>query len=660
MELFKPFKIKNLELKNRIVMPPMRTNLATAEDKMVTQRLVDHYVERAKGGVGLIIVEHAEIHPKTAVHKAWKPLYIGEDKRISQLKKIVDAVHDNGSKVGIQLLHWGRLFPKELLGYDAVAPSPIPASVFYNIGVPVFNPVPKELNADEIHTIARQFALGAKRAKDAGFDMVEMHFGHGYLVHLFFSSYTNKRTDEYGGKVENRVRFACEILKLTKGEVGNDFPVGVRISGDEFIKGGMKIDETKVIAGLLEKAGADIIHVSAGAYPSDGELTLVEATATPPMSFPRGCFVHLAKEIKKNVSVPVIAVGRINDPLLAEKILVEKKADLVSIGRGLFADPQLPNKAASGRFDDIRKCLGCNRCIDALMRFDDPEHYVKCSVNAAFGRESEYQILPVDNPRNILVVGGGPAGMEAARVAAMRGHKVCLHDANDHMGGMLNLAVVPPHKDEINNLTVFITSQLSTLGVEVVLNSLVTSETVEQVAPDGIIVATGASPSVPDIPGYYQSKVIQALDILSGKEKIEGRTVVVIGGGLIGCETAEYLSKKGNNIHLIEMQKYIACDVGQNVRPFLMKRLYQSKNMNVLTKAQVSEIASEGVKIFKNGEEQFIEADFVVAATGLVSNNSLVKALKQKNLNVLTAGDCIEPRRIMDAVHEGYMAGLTI
>jgi len=660
VELFKPFKIKNLELKNRIVMPPMRTNLATAEDEMVTQRLIDHYVERAKGGVGLIIVEHAEILPKRAVNKAWKPLYIGEDKRIAQLKKIVDAVHDCGAKVGIQLLHWGRLFPKELLGHDAVAPSPIPASVFYNIGGPVLNPVPKELCVDEIHLLAQQFAQGAKRAKDAGFDMVEMHFGHGYLVHLFFSPYTNKRTDEYGGEIENRVRFACEILQLTRAEVGNDFPISARISGDEYIKGGMKIDETKRIAGFLEKAGADMIHVSAGAYPSDGEMTLVEATATPPMSFPRGCFAHLAEEIKKHVSVPVIAVGRINDPVLAEKILVEEKADLISIGRGLFADPQLANKAASGRLDEIRKCLACNRCIDALMKFNDPELYVKCSTNASSGRERDYRIMQVDQPGNILIIGGGPAGMEAARVAAMRGHKVCLHDANNHLGGLLNWAVIPPHKGEINNLIEFLSTQLSKLGVEIVLNSRVTPEIVDQISPDAIVVASGAVPIEPEIPGYDKNKVIQALDVLSGEKDVENRTVVIIGGGLIGCETAEYLCKKNKHVYLIEMQKHIACDVGQNVRPFLIKRLYQHENIHILTKSRVNEITSKGVIVDKKGEEHFIDADVIVAAIGLEPNNSLIEELKQKYPNVLTAGDCVKPRRIMDAIHEGYIAGLSL
>jgi 2,4-dienoyl-CoA reductase-like NADH-dependent reductase (Old Yellow Enzyme family)/thioredoxin reductase len=660
VELFKPFKVKNLELKNRIVMPPMRTNLATAEDEMVTQRLIDHYVERAKGGVGLIIVEHAEILPKRAVNKAWKPLYIGDDKRIAQLKKITDAVHDHGANVGIQLLHWGRLFPKELLGHDAVAPSPIPASVFYNIGGPVLNPVPQELRVEEIHLLAQQFAQGAKRAKDAGFDMVEMHFGHGYLVHLFFSPYTNKRTDEYGGKIENRVRFAREILELTRAEVGNDFPISVRISGDEYIKSGMKLEETKVIAGLLEAAGADMIHVSAGAYPSDGELALVEATATPPMSFPRGCFVHLAEEIKKHVSVPVIAVGRINDPVLAEKILVEKKADLISIGRGLFADPQLPNKAASGRLEEIRKCLACNRCIDALMKFNDPELYVKCSINASSGKERDYRIMPVDQPGNVLVVGGGPAGMEAARVAAMRGHMVCLHDANNQLGGLLNWAVIPPHKGEINNLIEFLSTQLSKLGVEIVLNSRVTPEIVDQIRPDAVVVASGAVPIEPEIPGYDQNKNIQALDVLSGKQDVESKTVVIIGGGLIGCETAEYLCKKNKHVYLIEMQKHIACDVGQNVRPFLIKRLYQHENIHILTTSRVSGITSKGVSLDKKGKEHFIDADVIVAAIGLSPNNSLIHALKQKHPNVFAAGDCVKPRRIMDAIHEGYLAGLSL
>ena len=657
-KLFTPFKIRDIEVKNRIVMPPMRTDLASVNDNMVTERLIDYYVERAKGGVGLIIVEHAEILPLVERAKAWKPLYIGEDKRIPQLKRLVDAIHEHGTKVAIQLLHWGRVFPREVTGHKAVAPSAIPASSFYHLDTQVLDVLPKELSIEEINDLVENFADGARRAKEAGFDLAELHFGHGYLVHLFFSPYTNKRTDKYGGDIEGRTRFACEILKRVKEKVGENYPVSVRISGDELLEGGLTLEETKIIAQILEDAGADIIHVSAGAYPSQGDNHLVWATSTPPMAFPRGCFAHLAEGIKKAVNVPVIAAGRINDPELAEKFLIEGKADLVSMGRALYADPELPRKAAEGRLEDIRPCIACNRCIDYLMTFIDPASYVKCSVNAASGKEKEYRIKPAGSPKRVLVVGGGPAGMEAARVAALRGHKVFLHEKSNKLGGALNLAIMPPHKEEIKNFINYLSRQITKLRVEVILESVVTFELVNQIKPDAVILATGAVPVIPEVPGVERDNVVTALDVLAGKKEVKDK-VVIIGGGLIGCETAEFLAEEGKDVWIVEMLKSIANDVGQNVRPFLVQRLFK-KGVKVLTKGRVEEILDKGVSINKEDKKQIIEADTIVLAVGMISDQKLFAELENKVPEVYLAGDCVNPRRILEAVHEGFNLGFKV
>ena len=657
-KLFKPIALKGLELKNRIVMPPMRTDLAAPSDDMITERLVDYYAQRAKGGVGLIIVEHAEVLPRTSRAKGWKPLYIGEDKRISQLKVLADTIHQHGAKAGIQLLHWGRLFSTEVTGVSSVAPSSIPVAIFYKSDSSAPPNLPKELTPKEIEELVDIFAEAALRAKKAGFDMVEMHFGHGYLVHEFFSPYTNKRTDEYGQDANGRAKFACAILKRTREMVG-DFPISVRISGDEYIKGGMTLDDAKIIAPMLEEAGADFIHVSAGTYPSEGDAGLLKATSTPAMIFPRGCFVHLAEGIKKVVNIPVIAVGRINDPELADEILTQGKADLISMGRALIGDPELPKKAEEGRLDEIRRCIGCNRCIDSLMAFVDPSNYVKCSVNAASGNEKKYRIKPVDNPKKVLVVGGGPAGMEAARIAALRGHNVMLHDKAGKLGGALNLAVTPPHKDEIQNLIDFLSVQVAKLNIDITLNSLVTPEIIEKIKPDAIIIAAGAELLIPEIPGLKQDNVTNAYDVLAKIKKPKGK-IIIIGGGLIGCETADFLSTGANEVTIVEMRKKIAFDVGKNSRPFLLQRLYQKK-IKMLTSSPVKEITADGVLLTdKDGNEQTIKADAVVLATGLKSNKKLLNELQKSSADIYTAGDCIEPRRILDAIHEGFNVGFNV
>ena len=656
-KLFKPISLKGLSLKNRIVMPPMRTDLAFLNEDMITDRLINYYAERAKGGAGLIIVEHAEILPLTHRAKGWKPLYAGEDKMIPQLKILADVIHQHGARAGIQLIHWGRLFSTDVTGAEAVAPSPIPVGIFYTSDSSKRPELPKELTVKEIEKLIDIFADAVQRVQKAGFDMVELHFGHGYLVHQFFSPYTNKRTDEYGGTIEGRTKFGCAILQRVKEKSGDDFPVSVRISGDEYLKGGMTLHETQIIAQTLEKAGADFIHVSAGTYPSDGDTALLKATSTPPMSFPRGCFVHLAEGIKKVVNIPVIAVGRINDPDLADEILIQGKADLVSIGRGLISDPELPQKAMTGKSDEIRKCIGCNCCIDSLMSYINPLNYVKCSVNAASGNEKECLIKPANKVQKVLIIGGGPAGMEAARIAALRGHTVTLHDKAEQLGGTLNLAVIPPHKNEIQNLIDFLSTQVTKLNIEVKLNSLVTSELVDEIKPDIIIIASGASPVPSVIPGSDRNNVITFCDVLLDREIPEGK-VIIIGGGLIGCETAEFLSNKGWNVCIVEALKSIASDVGQNNRPFLLQRLYQKK-IKILTQSAVKEIFEDSVLITdKDGNQQTINGDTMVLATGLKSDQKLFKKLKSRcSADIYTAGDCIKPRRIRDAIYEGFNIG---
>ncbi|MEM3726324.1 MAG: NADH:flavin oxidoreductase, partial [Candidatus Bathyarchaeia archaeon] len=396
-KLFEPFQIGTMKLKNRIVMPPMGTNFSN-EDGTVTQRLTNYHVERAKGGVGLIIVEGAYVEPRGK--GSIKQLGVDHDNKIPGLRDLVTAVKANGAKVALQLFHGGRQSHSSIIGTQPVSASEVPCRLT--------GETPRALTTSEIEELVEVFAEAARRVKEAGFDAVEIHGAHGYLINQFLSPLTNKRTDKYGGDVKKRARFLLEILERIREKVGESYPVLCRINGDDYIEGGIKLEEAKIIAKMLEDGGVDALHISGGIYDSPIPVT------TAPMALPHGVMVHLAAGIKKVVNVPVIAVGRLDDPKLAEEILQQGKADLVSMGRALLADPYLPKKIADGALDEINPCIACDECIGRLFFNED----IACTVNAALGREEEYRIEKAKVRKRVLVVGGGPAGMEAARVSA--------------------------------------------------------------------------------------------------------------------------------------------------------------------------------------------------------------------------------------------------
>jgi len=628
-KLFEPIKIGTMKLKNRIVMPPMGTNFST-EDGYASKRLIDYHVERAKGGVGLIIVEGAYVEPRG--RGSVRQLAVDNDNKISGLKKLATAIQTNGAKAALQLFHGGRQSLSSIIGTQPVSAS----EVFCKLT----RETPRALTVKEIQDVVEAFAEAARRTKAAGFDAVEIHGAHGYLINQFLSPLTNKRTDEYGGDVKGRTRFLLEILGRIRDKVGSDYPILCRINGDDYIEGGLTLEETKKIAQMLEAAGVDALHISGGIFDSP-------VPTTAPMALPRGNMVHLAAGIKKVVKVPVIAVGRINDPELAEKILQEGKADLISMGRALLADPELPKKAATGELDDIRKCTACNECITRIV-FDKE---IACSVNAALGREAEYRIRKAKVPRKVLIVGGGPAGMEAARVSALRGHKVVLYEESDRLGGQLNLAVVPPHKEEMKSVTAYLGSQIRKLGVKVVLGEEVTPLLVKKIKPDVVFVATGSVPTIPEIPGVKGEKVVTANDVLAGKASVRER-VVVVGGGMIGAETAEFLAEGGKKVTILEMLRRIGVDMVPTVIMLLYQRL-KKLGVAMITNAKVEEITEDGVVYEKDGEKQTVEADSVVLAVGSKPNISLMKALEGKVSELYAIGNAKELGNVLEAVHEG-------
>lgn len=627
-KLFEPFKIGTMELKNRIVMPPMGTNFS-AEDGSVTKRLKNYHVERAKGGVGLIIVEGTYVEPRG--RGSVRQLAVDHDNKIPGLRELTTAVRANGAKIALQLIHGGRQSLSSVIGTQPVSAS----EVFCRLT----GETPRALSVQEIRDVVEAFAEAARRAKEAGFDAIEIHGAHGYLINQFLSPLTNKRTDQYGGDVKGRARFLLEILERVRKKVGSGYPVLCRINGDDYIEGGITLEEAKATAKMLEADGVDALDISAGIYDSPVPVT------TAPMALPRGNLVHLAAEIKQVVGVPVIAAGRINDPELAEEILRQGKADLVSMGRALLADPYLPKKAAAGALDEINRCTACDECISRLVFNEE----IACSVNAALGREEEYRIKKAGVPKRVLVVGGGPAGMEAARVSALRGHEVVLYEKSERLGGQLNLAAVPPHKEEIKNVTAYLEPQIRKLGVKIMLGKEVTPTLVQKIKPDVVFIATGSVPLLPENLGG--DNVLTANDVLAGVASVGGK-VVVVGGGMVGAETAEFLAERGKKVTILEMLGRIGVDMVPMVIMLLYRRL-KELGVVMITNAKVKEIKGNSVVYEKDEKKQTIEADSVVLAMGSKPNIALMKMLEGRVPKLYAIGDAKEPSNVLNAIHEG-------
>lgn len=631
-KLLEPTKIGVMELRNKIVMPPMGTNLG-AVDGSVTDYYINYNAERAKGGVGLQIMGVVAIDPLAIPAPCVPRIY--HDKFIVGLSRVTRAVHEYGGKCAAQLHHAGRQTYSSLIGEQIVAPSAIPCKLV--------GEVPRELTINEIEGLVEAFGDGALRAKMAGFDAVEFHGAHGYLICQFLSPYSNKRTDKYGGDLDGRMQFALEVVKRAKEKAGADFPMIFRMSGDEYVEGGLTLKETKKIAQRLEKTGLDAIHVSAGNYDS-----MLVGKIIAPMYLPHGGLVHLAEAIKKVVNVPVIAVGSI-DPKMAEGIIREGKADLVSMGRALIADPELPKKLAEGRKEDICRCIRCNEgCVGRVLSYQP----ISCSINASVGREKEYEIRPALKPKKVVVAGGGPGGMETARVAALRGHEATLFEKEGELGGHMRESTVPAFKQDIKPFREWLSTQVKKLGVKVELGKEVTSKVIAEMRPDVVVVATGSTPLVPKIPGIEKPIVATATDVLLGKAEVADE-VVVAGGGLVGCETSLFLAEKGKQVTMVEMLPDIAIDV-EMISKFTLIELLTEKGVKWLTNTKIEEVTDEGVvTIDRNLRSQTIKGDTVVLAMGFKSNRGLYKALQGKVKELYSIGDCVEPRKIIHAIHEG-------
>ena len=652
--LFDPITVGALHLKNRIIMPAIASNLSM--DGRVSQELIDYYVTRAEGGVSMIIaLTVCVVDMKVNIVNAEGCSSIDapsifDDSFLDDLRRLAEPIKMAGAKAGIQLVHMGSQGLPSSLGSELLAPSPIPC--------PIYKDIPRELSIDEIRYLVNQFAEAALRARDAGFDIVEFHGAHGYLISEFLSKYSNRREDAYGGSPENMARFACEIISSTRKRMGPDFALGIRINGEDFVPGGTTIEDAKAMAPYLEQSGVDYISVSGGMYGS------MPATV-PPMMDTRGCFVPMAKEIKKVVTVPVITAGRINNPVLAEEILQKGWADIIGMGRALIADPQLPKKAQKGDVRNIRKCIACNQgCIDKINKtilpgkYDGQDASLTCMVNPRVGKEGVLLIRPADEKKRVLVAGGGPAGMEAARVAAKRGHEVVLMEKSDRLGGQLNLAAKVPFKEEVKEEVDYLSYQMERLGIDVLMGKEANIETIHELAPDIVIVATGCRPISLEI-NEERDKAVTAWDVLDDKAEL-GKNVLIVGGASVGLETALFLAVQGKKVTVVEQLKTFAADMGFISRFYVRSKLSEL-DVTLMKLTKFKDLNDRGAVVEVDGGERLIPmVDNIVWAVGSEPNNSLVEDLKGSRYSVYTIGDAKRPRDALCAIDEAYRLALEI
>ena len=644
VRLLESGKIGKLLIRNRIVMAAMAVGALAEPDGRMSERLIDYYTERAKGGTGLIVTGPFFFREVEQSPSVIATLMADHDIHKARLNQLAESVHDYGAKIAVQLAPGrGRnATPNVLRTVGAVGPSPNP---------PFFNPrmTARALTIEEVERLVQAFGSRAQFVRDAGIDGVEINGHGGYLFDEFTSPLWNRRTDKYGGSLEGRLRFSVEAIEAIKKGAGADFPVLIKFALTHYIPGGRDIEEGLEIARRWEEAGVDALVIDAGCYE-------VRYWPNPPTTQPMGCMVDLAAMVKKVVKIPVIAVGKLGAPELAEGVLQDGKADFIALGRPLLADPEWANKVKERRLEDIRPCIGCHEgCHKRLHE----RKFLTCTVNPACGREKEFMINPAEKKKCVLVIGGGPGGMEAARIAALRGHRVALWEKGNTLGGNLIPAAVPNFKREYGTLINYLSTQIKKVGVDINLGKEATPELIEEINPEAVFIATGSIPIFPVLPRVEREKVVTAVDLLLGKREA-GQSVVVIGGGLVGCETALYLTHKGKKVILLEILDSLMCDVYSINRMHLEKLLADSQ-VEILTKTELLEITDKGIVIAdKDGRRSTLEADTVVFATGFEPNDTLFKALKGKVPELYSIGDCVVPRKATDAISEGFRIGRLI
>ena len=664
-KLFEPIRINRLEIKNRIVMPSM--GLAYSTNFSFNERLSAFFMERARGGVGLMTIGPLSIDRVGSV-----PIMPGlhEDKFIDPLRDFIDEVHrETDAKVAFQLLHMGRYAFSFLSGMTPIAPSPIPSKLTRE--------TPREMTLADIEEVQDAYVQAAIRAVATGVDFVEILTCTGYLMSQFLSPVTNKRTDHYGGSLENRMRFPLEVIGRVRKAIGKDMALGIRVAGNEFMKGGNTNRESALFSRAAEEAGVDAINVTGGWH----ETTVPQLTG----NVPPGGFVYLARGIKEAVAIPVFASNRLGDPVVAERALRSGSCDMICWGRPLITDPDLPRKVQEGRLKEIVPCVACNQgCFDTIFSGNP----VTCILNPLAGYEAYYKVERAEAPKTIMVAGGGPAGMQFAITAAERGHHVTLFEKEARLGGQVNLAGSPPGKAELLKLIISMRDRMDLLGVEVMLDTILTPDRVSQENPDLLVVATGAEPISPDVPGAHMPHVMDAWDVLSEKAWDIGRDVVVVGGSATGCETAHFIAAmdvpdpdtytflmlhqaedrdyatsllraSGRRVTVIDMVPRLANNVGKTARWSLMKSL-KLLGVKQRPSTRLLEIRKDAVVVDTGNGQETIIADTVVMAAGVRSVRSLAEAVQDTGTELIEIGDAKKPGKITEAIRQGFLRALEV
>lgn len=613
------------------------TRLSNA-DGTVSEAFIRYQEDKAKGGWALIITEDLPILEGHVTYSNLPALW--DDRFIDGHQELTRRVHAAGAKICAQLYHPGRDAKKAISGLDPVAPSAVRCALSFT---------PKELTVEEIHAIVKAFGEAALRAKKSGYDAVEIHGAHGYLIHQFLSGRTNKRSDAYGGSLQNRNRFLLEVIAAVRAAVGADFPILLRINGNDYIDNGVTPEEAVFTARLAERVSVDAIHCSQGSQ--DSFFAII-----PPAAAGRAPYVSNAARIKKAVNIPVIAVGRINEPGLADSIIASGTADFVAMFRASLADPELPNKVMEGRIEDICYCVGC---VQGCVGQNKKGLPFTCLVRPMTGHAHELSVTPAAQPKHIAVIGGGISGCEAAIYAARRGHNVTLYEKSSELGGRWIAAAIPPGKSEYNSFLYWQRMMLEKLDVEIRLSTEADPALLQAEAPDAIILATGAQDMIPPIPGSDKPHVVLAQDVL--RERVAyGAHIAVIGGGLVGAETADYLSEySGRKVTIIEMLSEIVRDGEPNPTYYLLQN-FKRNGVDVYTNATVTEICDDCVRFTYAGKTVAVRADTVVMATGLRPNPAEADAFAATGIPVTVVGDASSGKNGFQNIREGFLAGLSI